>query len=77
MEAATRISGEVHAEYVGKAVKVLVDGENRDEDYPLTARTKNGRLVHLKGDASLIGRFVDVTITKSTSWSLFGEITEN
>ena len=74
VEAATRISGEVHAQYVGERVEVLVDGENKNEDYPLTARTKNGRLVHLKGDASLIGRFVPVTITRSTSWSLFGEI---
>ena len=74
VEAATRISGEVHAQYVGERVEALVDGENKNEDYPLTARTKNGRLVHLKGDASLIGRFVPVTITRSTSWSLFGEI---
>ena len=74
VEAATRISGEVHAEYVGQTVEVLVDGENRDEEYPLTARTKNGRLVHLKGVPEQIGQFTGVTITRSTSWSLFGEI---
>ena len=74
IDLSNRISGEKHAEYVGKTVEVLVDGENRDEAFPLTSRTKTGRLVHLKGDRSLIGQFVNVTITDFTTWSLFGEI---
>ena len=74
VETATRISGEIHAESVGKTLRVLVDGCNAGEEYPLTARTKNGRLVHLKGDSQLLGQFVDVTITRSTSWSLVGEV---
>ena len=74
IDLSNRISGEKHAEYVGKTVEVLVDGENRDEAFPLTSRTKTGRLVHLKGDRSLIGQFVNVKITDYTTWSLFGEI---
>ena len=73
IELSNRISGEKHAEYVGRTVEVLVDGENRDERYPLTSRTKTGRLVHLKGDPALIGQFVDAVITGSTTWALFGE----
>lgn len=70
---ANRISAEKHAAYVGKTAEVLVDGLSKDEKYPLTSRTKEGRLVHLKGDRNLIGSFVNVKITDSTTWALFGE----
>lgn len=40
---------------------------------PLPPRTDGNRLVRLKGDPSLIGRFVDVRITKSNTWALYGE----
>ena len=71
---ANAISKEKHDGYVGKTVEVLVDGENENEEYPLTSRTKGGRLVHLKGEKELIGRFVTVKITDSTTWALFGEV---
>ena len=67
------ISEETHASYVGKTVKVLVDGKGTDKDYPLSARTNGGRLVHLKADESAIGTFMDVKITASNTWALFGE----
>ena len=73
IELSNRISGEKHAAWVGKTARVLVDGENRDEEYPLTSRTRTGRLVHLKGEPSLIGQFIDAKITGSTTWALFGE----
>ena len=40
----------------------------------LTARTDGGRLVRLTGGDELIGRFRDVRITGSTTWSLTGEL---
>ncbi|MBR1659973.1 MAG: tRNA (N6-isopentenyl adenosine(37)-C2)-methylthiotransferase MiaB [Oscillospiraceae bacterium] len=73
IELSNRISGEKHAAWVGKTARVLVDGERRDEEYPLTSRTRTGRLVHLKGEPSLIGQFIDAKITGSTTWALFGE----
>ncbi|MBQ9411708.1 MAG: tRNA (N6-isopentenyl adenosine(37)-C2)-methylthiotransferase MiaB [Oscillospiraceae bacterium] len=73
LDAANRISGEKHAAFVGRTLEVLVDGENRDESYPLTSRTGTGRLVHLRGDRETIGSFVHAKITGSTTWALFGE----
>lgn len=67
------ISEKTHASYVGKTVRVLVDGEGTDKDYPLSARTNGGRLVHLKAEKSAIGTFMDVKITASNTWALFGE----
>ena len=56
---------------MGKTLRVLVDG--REEEL-LTARTDGGRLVRLRGEESLIGQFVQVKITGSTTWSLTGEV---
>ena len=67
------ISARKQAAYVGKTVRVLVDGESDDADYPLAARTEGNRLVRLKGDKALMGQFIDVTITGSNTWALYGE----
>ena len=66
-------SARLHAAYVGKTVRVLVDGESDDEAYPLSSRTEGNRLVRLKGEPSLMGRFIDVKITGSNTWALYGE----
>ena len=50
-----------------------MDGESGDSQWPLSSRTHGGRLVHLRGDASLIGRYVQARITGSNTWALFGE----
>ncbi len=76
LELSNRISQEKHDEYLGRSFRVLVDGENENQDYPLTARTKGGRLVHLKGGSELIGQFVNVKIKQSSTWALFGELEE-
>ena len=74
MDVSNRISGEKHKEYEGKTVRVLVDGETGREEYNLSSRTNGGRLVHLRGDKSLIGQFVNVKIVSSNTWALYGEI---
>jgi len=66
-------SAAAHAAYVGRTERVLVDGESDDPDWPLSARTEGNRLVRLKGDKALIGRFADVRITDSNTWALYGE----
>ena len=74
LDAQNEISGQLHRSYVGQTVRVLVDGESGDARWPLSSRTNGGRLVHLRGDASLIGRYADVLITDSNNWALFGEV---
>ena len=63
------ISEQIHAEYVGKTLRCLVDGVDKEM---LTARTEGGRLVRFIGDSSLIGTYQDLTITGSNTWSLTG-----
>ena len=72
-ETANRISAEKHRAYIGTRQRVLVDGLTGREEFNLSARTNGGRLVHLKGDPSLIGRFITVEITDGNTWALYGK----
>ena len=74
-QAQNEISARRHAAYVGKTLRVLVDGETDDSRWPLSGRTAGGRLVHLVGDRSAIGTYRHVTVTDSNTWALFGELT--
>ena len=70
--AQNRISEEKHREYVGKPVRLLVDGI---DDGVLTARTGGNRLVRLEnGTEDLIGQYADATITGANTWSLLGKL---
>lgn len=72
-EVQNRISLEIHQNYIGKTMLVLVDGKDGDQ---LTARTEGGRLVRMHGGDELIGQFVHAKITGCTTWSLVGELAE-
>jgi len=74
LELQNAVSKERHEAYVGRTVTVLVDGEGTGEG-TLTARTRGGRLVHLRGGPEEIGKFRPVRITGSTTWALMGELT--
>jgi len=67
------ISESIHTGYIGKTMRCLVDGKDKDL---LTARTEGGRLVRFKGSESLIGTFTDIIITGATTWSLTGTLSE-
>ena len=67
------ISEQIHENYVGKKLRCLIDGTDKEF---LTARTEGGRLVRFLGDSSLIGSYRYLTITGATTWSLTGELTD-
>ena len=68
------ISEQIHSSYVGKTMRCLVDGKDKDL---LTARTEGGRLVRFPGCDSLIGSYQNITIQGATTWSLTGILAEN
>ena len=65
------ISEDIHKSYIGKALRCLVDGKDKDH---LTARTEGGRLVRFQGPETLIGSYQNLRITGATTWSLTGEL---
>ena len=60
------------ASMVDKVYKVLVEGENSKGE--LTSRTQGNIIVEFTGDKSLIGKFVNVKITKARNWILNGKV---
>lgn len=67
-------SAALHAAYIGRSVRVLVDGKSDEEAFPLTGRTEGNRLVRLRGEESQIGTFAQAQILDSNTWALYGEI---
>ena len=65
------ISEDIHKSYIGKTLRCLVDGKDKDH---LTARTEGGRLVRFQGPETLIGSYQNLRITGATTWSLTGEL---
>jgi len=70
-EVQNRISVEIHNNYVGRQLRCLVDGKDKEL---LTARTEGGRLVRFAGCDDLIGTYQNITITGATTWSLTGTL---
>ena len=62
---------------VGKTYSVLVDGPSEKNPSMYSGYTEGNKLVHFKGDSSLIGKIVDVKITQSHVYSLLGEIVDD
>ncbi len=79
-----RISDELSRDFVGKEVKVLVEGlskkshlnlDQSSSERQLVGRTAGDWIVVFNGPISLAGQFVKVKITKTSPLTLFGELT--
>ncbi|MCM1333521.1 MAG: tRNA (N6-isopentenyl adenosine(37)-C2)-methylthiotransferase MiaB [Bacteroides sp.] len=60
--------------YVGRTLRVLCGGRGRTDDALLTGKSRQNIIVDFAGGDELIGRFVDVRITKALNWALVGEL---
>jgi tRNA-2-methylthio-N6-dimethylallyladenosine synthase len=59
---------------VGTVQRILVDGHARRDSLELRGRTDNNRVVNFPGESSLIGRFIDVRITATATYTLRAEV---
>ncbi|MET0681949.1 MAG: tRNA (N6-isopentenyl adenosine(37)-C2)-methylthiotransferase MiaB [Casimicrobiaceae bacterium] len=73
LDAQYRAHGEA---MVGTRQRVLVTGRAVRDKSELAARTDNNRVVNFAGRATLVGTYVDVTITAAQAHSLRGEFTD-
>ena len=69
-----RICKEKNLEYVGRLETVLVDGASKTDKTLMTGRTDSGKIVNFAGPADLVGKYINIKITKAKQWSLEGEI---
>ena len=65
---------EYSKQMVGNTYDILVDGESKTDKSMMSGYTETNKMVHFKGDSSLIGKIVKVKITESHTYSLIGEL---
>lgn len=65
---------ENNQKYLGKVVKVLVEGPSKKDDHMLTGYTESQKLVNFEGDFHCIGKIVEVEITEAKTWALKGKM---
>ncbi|MBE6598269.1 MAG: tRNA (N6-isopentenyl adenosine(37)-C2)-methylthiotransferase MiaB [Ruminococcaceae bacterium] len=64
------ISDERLSRFVGRKMRVLVEGVSKTDSGMLTGRAAPIRPIHFAGDTSLIGEFADVEITGTSAFSI-------
>jgi tRNA-2-methylthio-N6-dimethylallyladenosine synthase len=57
----------------GTAQRILVEGESKTNPNMLTGRTEGNKTVNFEGTRADVGRFAEVRITETRTWSLKGE----
>lgn len=60
--------------YIGTIQKVLVEGISKSNEQMYTGRTDSNKIVNFKGSKQMIGKIMDIKITKEHMWYLEGEI---
>jgi tRNA-2-methylthio-N6-dimethylallyladenosine synthase len=62
------------ARFLGKRMGVLAEHVNEQDPSLITGRLDNNLVVHFPGDASMIGKIIDVTLTECKGFYYFGEV---
>lgn len=71
-----KIAYDLSQKYIGKTVRVLIEGESKKNKNMLYGRTSTHKIVLFpKNDKPLLkGHFVNVKITSTNTWTLYGEL---
>ena len=75
-ELINKYSKEANDKYLGKTVPVLIEDFSEKDSNMLMGYTDTMKLVNVKGDASLIGKIVNVKITDVKTWSMDAEVVD-
>jgi tRNA-2-methylthio-N6-dimethylallyladenosine synthase len=60
--------------FVGNEVEILCEGPSKTNTARLMGRTRGNKIVVFEGNESCIGRLLDVRVSRSTGFTLFGEM---
>lgn len=75
LEVQNRISKEINDACFSKTFELLVEGESKTDSSMLTGRTPGGKIVNFpKEEGISVGDYIKVTVNKTNTWSLMGEI---
>jgi tRNA-2-methylthio-N6-dimethylallyladenosine synthase len=62
------------AKYQGQVMEALIEEVNENDSSMVTGRLSNNTIVHVPGDASLVGKLVDVSLDECHGFYYIGEI---
>jgi len=65
------VAAEINARLLGKSVEVLVEGEKKGRWY---GRTRSGKLVFFNNHGNCRGKLMNISIEKTSPWSLQGKV---
>ena len=74
LELQNAISYEKNLETVGKTLRVLAEGPSKNDPETYTGRAESNKLVHFKASEDVIGKFLNIKITRAEPFNLHGEI---
>jgi tRNA-2-methylthio-N6-dimethylallyladenosine synthase len=67
-----KIQRSIYGNYVGRKVRVLVEGESAKSEFDMTGHSTCHKVINFPGDKSLAGREVSVRVTEAKMNSLYG-----
>ena len=70
----TEISLEKNLPLVGRGLRVLAEGRSKTNPDKFTGRTEGNKIVLFDGKDGMTGKFIQVKITKSAPFTLWGEV---
>ena len=73
LELVNGIAARKYDAFIGRQVQILVEGPSRKNAARYTGRTRCNRIVLFDGSARHQGRLMDVKITRTGSFTLYGD----
>lgn len=72
LELQREISSEHYKRFIGRRMRVLVDGVSKKREGFLTGKSNEFIIAEFPGDPALIGSFVDIEVTDAMNWAIIG-----
>ncbi|MDE5772782.1 MAG: TRAM domain-containing protein, partial [Ruminococcus sp.] len=74
LEVQREISSENYKRFIGRKMRVLVDGVSKKHDGYLTGKSDEFIIAEFKGDISLMGKFVRIEVMDAMNWAVSGRM---
>lgn len=74
LELQREVSTEHYKRFVGKKMRVLVDGVSKKREGYVTGKSDEFIIVEFEGDKSLVGQFVEIQVIDSMNWAVIGKM---
>ncbi len=68
---------EKNEQLIGKTLRVLCDGESKNNKLLYSGRTEGNKIAFFEGTAEDVGHFIDVTVERVDPYALYGKKKEN